>query len=67
MSTKMRPYGVYKGNPEHILPHGADVADCQEFLLKGHRIRNKKAKRRLHNKMARVASANAIRKELAAA
>ncbi|MBD77919.1 MAG: hypothetical protein CL840_03110 [Crocinitomicaceae bacterium] len=52
---KIRPFGTY-GINDHDWPRDLyDVADCQNFLPKGARIRNKKAKRRLHNKRTRHA------------
>lgn len=66
MANKRRPYGIYKGNPEHISPYGPDVADCQEFLPQGERIRNKKAKRRYHNKVARATAKKAMNDDVRA-
>jgi hypothetical protein len=64
MANKIRPFGIYNINPASISPSGYDVADCQDLLPKGERIRNTKLKRRRHNKMARVAAKQALYKEL---
>ena len=64
MANKIRPFGVYKVNLDDWPVSKFDVADCQNLLPKGERIRNKKKKRRLHNKMARGIAKKALRKEL---
>jgi hypothetical protein len=61
---KIRPFGTYNA-PE--LPWGVDcydVAECQERVPKGARIRNKKAKRRQHNKRTRSVLLAQTREEL---
>ncbi|WP_338853885.1 hypothetical protein WE348_21730 (plasmid) [Alteromonas macleodii] len=67
MANKIRPFGIYKVNPASVSPSGYDVADCQDLLPQGERIRNKKLKRRRHNKMARAAAKQALNKELTVA
>lgn len=66
MANKIRPFGVYKVNMDDFPVSKFDVQDCQDMLPKGERIRNKKKKRRVHNKMARGAAKKALREELAA-
>lgn len=57
----MRKYGVYKDSHGEPIPY--DVAATQDILPSGQRIRNKKAKRRRHNKIARSQAKAEIRKE----
>lgn len=58
----MQPFGTYNDNRDHVYLH-YDVGDVQTFLPKGHRIRNKKAKRRTHNKVTRQRAKEELRKE----
>ena len=67
MANSIRPFGINKLNLHDWPVSKFDVADCQDLLPKCKRIRNKKKKRRLHNKMARVAAKKALFKELSAA
>lgn len=59
----MRPFGTYKLNLHGWPVSKFDVADCQDLLPKGKRIRNKKAKRRMHNKATRQEAVKQLRKE----
>jgi hypothetical protein len=60
----MKKFGTYSA-PYHPNPFSKsmDVGECQTFLPKGERIRNKKAKRRAHNKTTRQAAGRDLRKE----
>lgn len=64
---KHRPYGTY-GDYALELPrmYGdfMDVVECQDSLAQGCRIRNKKAKRRAHNKRTRQVLNSQLRKEV---
>lgn len=59
----MKPYGTYG---RHILDYrlfnSCDVQEAQDCLAQGYRIRNKKQKRRLHNKKTRQAAKQETRK-----
>lgn len=61
---KHKPFGTYSGI--HGVPKGyyPDCADVQDGLLPGCRIRNKKAKRRVHNKRTRRTLDAELRKEV---
>ena len=60
----MKKFGEYGINPEHPSLFYYDVAVCQYLLPKGVRIRKKKAKRRFHNKSARMKANTELRKEV---
>lgn len=67
MARQHRPFGTY-GDMALELPRWfgdfMDVQECQDSLSQGCRIRNKKAKRRLHNKRTRRSLDAALRKEV---
>lgn len=67
MANNIRPFGIYKLNLHDWPVRNFDVADCQDLLPKGKRIRNKKKKRRLHNKTARAVAKVSLLKELSQA
>lgn len=67
--SKHRPYGTYSIGHDmpnwYIKEYYLDCADAQDFLPQGYRIRNKKAKRRLHNKRTRQIAITAMLAEVA--
>lgn len=60
----MKRFGTYGINDEHCSPYFWDVADTQNLLPKGSRIRNKKGKRRFHNKRTRTKMKIELNKEV---
>lgn len=63
----MKPYGTY-GRQKLMLPefYGdfMDVSEVQDSLPKGFRIRNKKQKRRWHNKRTRTLLKRDLREQV---
>lgn len=67
MTRKHKPFGTYGGYAlelPRIYGIYMDVQECQDSLSQGCRIRNKKAKRRLHNKRTRRTLDAELRKEV---
>lgn len=61
---RSKPYGTYSRRILEPTPYHMDVEEVQDSVAAGHRIRNKKQKRRLHNKRTRAIQIRERRKEI---